>query len=58
MDENEIKNEIAQGVAQVDDTLTITDFSCTVDKGKRTCSVFFKAENTDGEAVEIRNSWG
>ena len=58
MDENAIKSEIEQGVAQVDDTLTITEFSCIVDKEKRHRSVFFKAENPNGETVEISNSWG
>ena len=58
MDEYEIKNEIEQGIAQVDDTLTITEFSCTVDKEKRHRSVYFKAEDTNGETIEIINSWG
>ena len=58
MDENVIKSEIEQGIAQVDDTLTIDDFSCNVDKEKRHLKVFFTAKNPNGETVEIRNSWG
>ena len=58
MDENDIKYEIEQGIAQVDDTLAITEFSCAVDTETRTRSVFFKAGNSSGDTVEIRNSWG
>ena len=58
MDENVIKSEIEQGIAQVDDTLTITEFACTVDKEQRKLNVFFTAKNPNGETVEINNNWG
>lgn len=58
MDENAIKSEIEQGIAQVDDTLTITDFSCDFGKEKRKLNVFFTAKNANGDTVEINNAWG
>lgn len=58
MDENAIKREIEQGIKQVDDTLTITDFTCNIDKEKRKLNVFFTARNADGETVNINNTWG
>lgn len=58
MDENVIKSEIEQGIAQVDDALTITEFSCNFDKGKRKLDVFVSAKNPNDETVEINTSWG
>lgn len=58
MDENVIKSEIQQGIAQVDDTLTIDEFSCIFDKEKRKLKVFFTAKNSNDETVEVNNTWG
>ena len=58
MNENAIKSEIEKGIKQVDDTLTITDFACNIDKEKRQLNVFFTARNANGESVEIKNTWG
>lgn len=58
MDENVIKSEIEQGVAQVDSSLTITDFSCNIDKEKRILNVFFTAKNANNETVKIQKNWG
>ena len=58
MDEYVVKSEVEQAIAQVDDTLTMTEFSCTIDKEKRKLNVFFAAKNSNDETVKINNSWG
>lgn len=58
MDENVIKSEIEQGIAQVDSSLTIDEFSCTFDKEKRKLKVYFTAKNSNDEKVEVSNVWG
>lgn len=54
---DEIRSEIEQGIAQVDSSLTITEFVCDCDKETRKLSVFFSAKNQNGETVEVSNSW-
>ena len=58
MDEAVIKSEIEQGIAQVDDTLTIDEFTCNLDNENRKLNVYFTAKNSDDETVKISNSWG
>lgn len=57
MDENVIRAEIEQGLAQVDSTLTITDFSCLYDAVTRTITVHFTAKSESGETVEVSSKW-
>lgn len=58
MDENVIKSEIEQAIAQVDASLTIDEFSCIYDKEKRNLKVIFTAKNSEGDTVEVTNRWG
>lgn len=55
MDESVIRAEIEQGLAQVDSTLTITDFLCQYDGKTRTITVHFTAKSDSGESVEVNN---
>ena len=57
MDENVVKNEIEQGIAQVDSSLTINEFVCDFDKETRKLSIFFTAKNAEDETVEVKQSW-
>ncbi len=57
MDENVIKSEIEQGIAQVDSSLAITEFVCEHNKEKRKLSVFFVAKNQNGETVEVSQNY-
>jgi hypothetical protein len=47
-----IKNEILQGLLQVDDTFVINDFSCELDREKRKLKIFFSASTEAGETIE------
>lgn len=58
IDENVIKSEIEQGIAQVDNSLVITDFVCEHDKKTRKLLVFFTAENQNNETVEVSVNYG
>ena len=58
MDENAIRNEIEQGVAQVDPTLTISDFACYFDKENRKIKVGFSAKKQTDETVEVNVAYG
>lgn len=49
MDEELIKNEILEGLLQVDSTFSITDFFATYDKETRALSVSFVAQNEKEE---------
>ena len=57
MDENVIKNEIEQGIAQVDSSLTISEFGCDFDKSTRKLIVSFTARNSNDEMVEVKQVW-
>ena len=52
------KSEIAEGIAQVDETLKIDKFSYSVDKETRESNISFTAKNSNDETLEISNSWG
>lgn len=49
-----IKNEILQGLLQVDDTFIIEDFVITEEAG-RNMKIYFTAKNSNGESVTVSN---
>lgn len=51
-DEDVIKNEIYQGLLQVDDTFEITNFSCEFDRVKRKLIISFIATNAAGRTID------
>ena len=51
--EDIIKNEIYQGLLQVDDTFVINDFSCEFDRISRKLQISFSATNRAGETTEL-----
>ena len=53
-----VKSEIQHALEQVDEKLTIEEFSCEYEKGTRRLNVHFKAKNANGEEVVINNTWG
>ena len=53
-----LKNEVLQGLQQVDETFAITEFSYTFDKKERRLYVSFKAQTQNGETIDINNAWG
>ena len=57
MDENVIKSEIEQAVAQVDPSLTVDEFAIAYDSTHRTLTVRFTAKSASGEALEVTNTW-
>lgn len=58
MDESVIRNEIEQGIAQVDSTLTISDFALDLDKENRILKVGFTAKKPTNETVEVNVAYG
>lgn len=52
-----IKNEILQGLLQVDSSFFIDSFSCEVDKETRKLKVQFTAKNDKGDTVEGAQEW-
>ena len=58
MNESIIRSEIERGVAQVDDSLEITEFSVDLDKTTRKQKVFFTVRTQDGETMEVSDEWG
>lgn len=57
MDDNVIRNEIEQGIAQVDPNLSISDFACGYDEEKRKLMVSFTAQSGDDETMEVSVVW-
>lgn len=51
MDEDIIRNEILQGLLQVDSSFVITDFFSEFDSKTRKLSVSFVAQKDNGETV-------
>lgn len=51
-DEDEIRNTIEEAVLRVDDTLTMTDFSMTVDV-KRHATITFRLIKSNGDDLEV-----
>ena len=58
MDENIIRSVIEEGVAQVDDSLIVTDFDSAYNKDTRKLNVFFTAKKSNDETFEVSNTWG
>ena len=54
-DEDIVKNEVQNGLLQVDSSFVIDEFSCAVNG--RTLSVSFTAHNSDGEEIEVSDAW-
>lgn len=52
-----VRYEIERGLAQVDSTFTITEFSYEVDAQKRRAKVRFKAQTRNEEEVGGEYSW-
>lgn len=56
MNEDVIRNEILQGLRQVDETFTFSDFYIDFDKSTRKLKVSFSASTESGETVsEVLN---
>lgn len=56
-DKELVKNEIQSGLEQVDSTLRITEFECSVDRVNRRLKVTCTATNADNEAVSLTASY-
>lgn len=52
-----IRNEIEQGLSQVDGSFFIDSFSCDYDTNKRKLTVNFVAKNDNGDTIEGANVW-
>lgn len=52
IDEETIKNEILEGLLQIDSSFILSDFSMSLDENTRGLTVSFKATNEDGETIE------
>lgn len=46
-----IRNEIIQGLQQVDSSFVLETFNCDFDRKNRKLTINFKAKNSDGETV-------
>lgn len=51
-DDEIIKNEILQGIRQVDDTFVLESFNCDFDKKARKLKINFTARNSKGVTIE------
>ncbi|MCD8089932.1 MAG: hypothetical protein LUD81_04815 [Clostridiales bacterium] len=56
-DDEIIRNEILDGLQQVDETFQLTSFECDFDRIKRKLVISFSAANSEGEAVETTVSY-
>lgn len=52
-----IKNEIEEGLSQVDSSFFIDTFSCNFDENTRKLTVKFTAKNENGDTIEGENVW-
>ena len=57
MDEDVIKSEIESGIAQVDSSLLLDDFSCTLDNETRVLNVYFTATSSSGETIAVDTTY-
>lgn len=57
INEELVRYEIEQGLKQVDDTFTITDFSFEVDHSTRKAKVTFSAQTESGEEAGGEYTW-
>ena len=56
-DEEAVQDEIEQGIQQVDENLSITDFNFDFDSNTRKLKINFKAENENGEEIYVENEY-
>lgn len=49
--EDEVKNEILEGLLQVDSSFIITSFTAEIDKKTRHAKMYFTAETDNGDKV-------
>ncbi len=57
IDEDIIKDEIEQGLSQIDETFSITEFSYEINDKNRKLSISFSAVNDDGTVIEGENTY-
>lgn len=58
INEEIVKNEILQGLLQVDSSFFIENFETSFESKTRKLNVYFTAKNSNNETVEINNVWG
>lgn len=56
-EEEVIKNEIEQGLSQVDGSFILTSFSSAYDSSTRKLNISFEAENNENQKIEIENTF-
>lgn len=56
-DDEVIKNEIEQGLSQVDSSFVITSFSAEFNSKSRKLDIAFQAENSENVTVEIEKTF-
>lgn len=52
-----IKNEIIEGLHQVDSSFVLEKFNCKLDREKRKLVITFKAKTGNGEEIEIEAAY-
>ena len=55
--EDLIRNEITQGLLQIDSSFSIDFFSLSADEQKRKATVRLKASNSGGNTIEVVKEW-
>lgn len=58
INEEIVKNEILQGLLQVDSSFFVENFETSFESKTRKLNVYFTAKNSNNETVEINNVWG
>ena len=56
-DDDVIRNEILQGLQQVDSSFVLESFDIDFNRSDRTMTISFKAKNSDGEEVSGEQSY-
>ena len=56
-DDEIIKNEILQGLQQVDSSFILENFNCDFNKKNRKLNIYFKAKNFNDEEVTIEKNY-
>lgn len=57
IDEDIIKDEIEQGLSQIDESFSITEFSYEIDSNNRKLEISFSAVNDDGTVIDGENTY-
>ena len=52
-----IKNEIIEGLHQVDSSFVLTSFKCDFDRERRKLVISFKAKTGNGDEIEINTAY-